>query len=129
RFMAGAGHPIRDLAAAVIGNRNVIDLGCGKGIRIAELYRPEQYTGVDCSSRLIEIARQSNPLHGFTVSGILDYLAGMADKSVDCTLMIAVLEHVPTLGTAHRIYNEARRVSDELLVGWHTVPNAKEHKI
>lgn len=129
RFMKGSKHPIRDLAAAAIGERNVIDLGCGKGIRIAELYKREQYRGIDCSAHLIEIAEHDNPGYHFIAVGILDYLKYQPDKAFDCALMIAVLEHVPTLETAQRIYNEARRVSNELFVGWHTVPNASENKI
>ena len=128
-FMAGSKHPIRDLAADVIGGRNVLDLGCGKGIRISELYSPEQYTGVDASAELIELARSANPLHKFYVSGILDFLENTPDKSVECSLMIAVMEHIPTLATAQRIYNEARRVSRELFIGWHTIPNASESRI
>lgn len=128
RFMSGNRHPIREGAAKLVGRRNVTDLGCGKGIRIAELYKPEQYVGVDCSRELIEIAQRDNPGFRFYTSGILQYLSMVPDGAIEVALMISVLEHIPELEAAQAIYNEARRASKELLVGWHTVPNANETK-
>lgn len=129
RFMAVSTHPMRDLVASVVAGRQLLDLGCGKGIRIAELYDPDKYLGVDCSEELVNIAKRDNPRHKFIVSGILDFLATQENKSHEVGLMVAVLEHVPTLETAQRIYAEARRVVKELLVGWHMVPNGRQNLI
>ena len=125
RFMVGNRHPIREVAAKVIGDRPVTDLGCGKGIRIRGLYQPGQYTGVDCSAELIAIARRDNPGFTFVCAGILDYLAAVPDKSIPVALMVSVYEHVPSLAAALALYNEARRTSQELVIGWHCAPGPR----
>ncbi len=129
RFMAGNKHPIREAAAQAVAGRQVLDLGCGRGIRICELYTREQYCGVDCSPELIRIAQRDNPGFSFETSDILQALGRLADKSVPVALMVSVLEHLPSLELAQKIYAAARRVSEELLVGWHTAPHYAQTKI
>ncbi len=129
RFMAGNCHPIREAAAAAVGDRQVLDLGCGRGIRIRDLYKPGQYRGVDCSKELIRIARRDNPGFTFVSSDMLDYLEGVADKSASTILMVSVFEHLPSLELAQAIYAQARRAAQELIIGWHTPPHYRETKI
>ncbi len=129
RFMAGNKHPIREAAAQAVGDRQVLDLGCGRGIRICELYKPDQYRGIDCSAELIRVARRDNPGYSFATADILQFLALVPDKSVEVVLMVSVFEHLPSLELAQRIYSESRRVSEELLVGWHTPPHYSQTRI
>jgi SAM-dependent methyltransferase len=129
RFMAGNRHPMREVVAEVIGDRYVTDLGCGKAIRIKDLYTREQYVGVECSPELFKIAVSDNPGYVFHNYGILEYLSLIPDKSLPVALMVSVLEHQPSLEIAQRIYREALRCSEELLVGWNTPPNYPETKI
>lgn len=123
RFMATKfGHPIRDAAAKIVGPRPVVDFGCGRGIRISELYAPEQYIGIDCSLELVKLARKANPDHEFRVCGIEQWLVLASPREVPFGLMISVLEHVDSLETAQRIYRMAADACKELLVGWHHPP-------
>lgn len=128
-FMAGDRYPSpKDIARAVAG-RPVLDLGCGKGKEVKENYAICRYLGVDCSPALVNIARRDNPGFRFEVEELDDYLSRLPDKCAPVAIMVAVLEHVPTLGTALQIFNEARRVSEELIVGWHTPPNFRKTEI
>lgn len=129
RFMAGNNHPIREAVAGKVAGRWTVDLGCGRGIKIKKLYRVHQYFGIDCSPELVAIARRDNPGYSFKVMGILDYLRPMRDKALRCASMVSVLEHVPSLEIAQEIYSEARRVAQELFVGWHTPPHYAETEI
>jgi trans-aconitate methyltransferase len=129
RFMKGNTHPMREAAARMVGERYVIDLGCGKGIGVSELYTSDQYFGIDCSHELVNIARRKNVGYIFRVSDILSYFKDMRTNSIQVGIMISVLEHVSSLETARSIYNEAERVCEELLVGWHHPPHYSETKI
>jgi len=123
RFMAGNDHPMRKVAAGVVGHRPVVDLGCGSGIRVKELYNVQQYLGIDCSKELIKIAHMNNPKYMFEVYDILHFLEKSDTDGINVGVMISVLEHVESLKIAQGIYNEARRVCKELLVGWHCPPH------
>ncbi len=129
RFMRASSHPVRDLVAAKVGASPVHDLGCGRGIRIADLYSPAQYIGIDCSPALVAIARRDNPEHEFIVADIADYLDGLAPKSLTSAIMISVLEHTPTLADAQRLYRAARRAARSFYLGWHTPPRFKQTEI
>lgn len=123
RFMKGNDHPMREVAAELVGDRVVVDFGCGRGIDIDKLYTPYQYFGIDCSEELIKIARRDNPKYEFYTSTIFDYLAFDDYDEIPVGVMISVLEHVESLEIAQELYNDARRVCKELLVGWHTPPH------
>jgi SAM-dependent methyltransferase len=129
RFMKGNEHPMRKVAAGMVGSRPVVDLGCGRGIDIDKLYTPEQYLGIDCSEELIRIAERDNPRHAFGTCSIFDYLAFDDDNEKPIGVMISVLEHVESLEIAQELYNDARRVCKELIVGWHTPPHYPKTRI
>lgn len=122
-FMRGNAHPIREVVAERVGDSAVVDLGCGKGIKVATLYSPNQYLGVDCSSELVKLARRDNPQHRFVVAELEEWLSGIEDKTLETGIMISVLEHLPSEATARRLYAEARRACRRLYVGWHTPPH------
>ena len=128
-FMKGNTHPIRERVAHLVGKRKVIDLGCGRGIKIRKLYNPGSYLGIDCSKALIKVAQRDNPNHVFIVKDILEVLKNFKTKSIQISIMVSVLEHVPSLEIAQEIYKEAKRVSKELIIGWHHPPYYKETEI
>lgn len=129
RFMAGPRYPAPvDVAKAVAG-RKVLDLGCGKGKEVKDHYAICQYTGVDCSAALVRIARRDNPDFRFDVSELTDYLEKLPDKATPVAIMVAVLEHLPSLEIAQRIVSQACRVSEELIIGWHTPPKYNRTEI
>lgn len=129
RFMAGNDHPMRKVAAGMVGSRPVVDFGCGRGIGVDKLYAPDQYFGIDCSKELIKVAKRDNPRHTFHTSTIFDFLTFDSDNEIVVGLMISVLEHVESLKIAQELYNDARRVCRELIVGWHCPPHYEKTEI
>lgn len=123
RFMKGNDHPMRKIAAGMVGSRPVVDLGCGKGIDVSSLYMKEQYKGLDCSWELLKIAERDNPGYDFRYRDILDFLRQREENEIHVGVIISVLEHVETLELAQAIYIQAKRACKELLVGWHTPPH------
>ena len=117
-FMAGKDiQPVRKRLAEIVGKHRVIDIGCGPGFEIKELFDPHTYFGIDCSRELVLIARQRNP--GFAFASI-DALS--VEGHWDFAIVKAVLEHLPE-ADALAIYDHARSISDTLLVAWHTEPS------
>ncbi len=98
----------------------VLDVGCGNG-RLFELFKDRQieYTGVDNSEKLIEIAKknfqfpisnfQTNSKFKFLVADALD-LSFFKDEEFDSVFMIAVLPHIPSKELQMKAINEAYRV-------------------
>lgn len=129
RFMDGVRYPSpADIAHAVAG-RSVLDCGCGKGKDVKENYTICRYLGVDCSGSLIRLARRDNPGFRFEVAELDDYLKRLPDKVVPVAIMVAVLEHLPSLEIALHLVKEAMRVSEELIIGWHTPPKHNRTEI
>jgi len=123
RFMLGNDHPMRKIAAGMVGSRPVVDLGCGRGIDVSELYTKEQYKGLDCSWELLKIAKRDNPNYDFRHRDILPFLGQREENQIHVGVMISVLEHVESLELAQAIYIQARRACKELLIGWHCPPH------
>lgn len=112
--------PVRTRLAHIVGEEDVIDIGCGKGDEIASLYEPDQYFGIDVSPELVKIAKRNNPGYRFEamqcseITGFYSY-----------TIIKSVLEHLPT-EEALSLYEDARFICDTLLVAWHTEPGVFE---
>lgn len=70
----------------LIGDASVLEFGCGVG-RLAGLFAPERYTGIDICPEAIERAQSAHPAHRFTLDGEL--------PAADVTLLHTVLLHVP----------------------------------
>jgi SAM-dependent methyltransferase len=108
--------PVRALLARMVGHGTVIDIGCGKGDEVSDLFDSSKYLGVDCSPALIRIARHRNPGFRFSatearkVNGFWDY-----------AIIKSVLEHIPQ-DEALAVYEHARTICGILLVAWHTEP-------
>ena len=73
--------------AEVASRGRVVELGCGPG-RLACVFKPDAYVGVDLNERSIAEARERNPLHAFDVAQ--DEL-----PEGDAYLCHTVLMHVP----------------------------------
>lgn len=89
-------------------NNKVLDLGCGNG-RLFEIFTDKNtdYTGVDFSKKLIEIARQKYGDY-FKVSDILNL--PFPSENFDSVWSIAVLHHIPSVELRKRVLSEIRRV-------------------
>ena len=89
---------------------NVLDIGCGNG-RLLNLFENKDidYTGIDSSKELIEIAKKSyaserNFIHGNALS------LPFPDKTFDTIFSIAVLHHIPSQKFRTCFVTEANRV-------------------
>jgi len=131
RFMTG-GHSAqgsRDVLARMSEGLRVLDIGCGRGIRVQELYASSKYLGVDVSPELIKLARLENPQHQFMAG---DAACGLpfTDGEWDVVQARSVLEHLPTLECALRTYDEMLRIAKRfVLVSWHTPPGPATTKL
>lgn len=67
---------------------NVLEFGCGRG-RLASLFDPKQYFGVDICAAAIEVAKKVNPEHQFQ---LIEPFATLA--TVDAVLVYTVLHHI-----------------------------------
>lgn len=130
RFMNGKDdHPIRDVTAGLIGNEKVLDIGCGRGIRVSELYDKYQYIGSDVSRTLIDRAREDNPVHVFVCVEGMDLLGTIPDNGRDNILISSVFEHMESLEDAQALFFEAVRASKRLIIGWNHPPHYDETEI
>lgn len=72
-------------------NPRVLELGCGNGRDAKEILKlTKNYTGVDFSSEMIEIAERINPSGKFIVADILNYTF---PRNVDLMLSFASFVH------------------------------------
>ncbi len=87
----------------------ILDAGCGNG-RLIELLRNKKidYTGIDFSEGLIEIAKKKYPGYKFLVGNILSL--PFPDNYFDVVLSVAVLHHIPSNNLRMKAIQEARRV-------------------
>ena len=87
----------------------ILDLGCGNG-RLIELFQEKniEYSGIDNSQKLIEIARQKHPNGEFRIFDGLKI--PYPDNHFDTIFCIAVLHHIPGRELRQEFLKEARRV-------------------
>ena len=113
---------VRQKIADIVGNGNILDLGCASGID-AHRYNVNQYTGLDISDELIKLACDTNPNHKFVCSNALEYLEKC--QKFDFIICKAVLEHQPDIETMLKLYNKMLEKCDTLLIAWHMIPGNK----
>lgn len=98
-------------ASLVRDGSSILDVGCGNG-RLLDLlvHRSVQYTGVDVSARLVDIARLRYPSmhHQFVVGDIL--ALPFPDSSFDAIAAISVLHHIPSAAFRQQAVAECYRV-------------------
>lgn len=87
----------------------VLDLGCGNG-RLLDLLKDKEinYTGIDSSKGLIEIAKERYPGAEFLVGDALNL--PFPDNSFNRVFSIAVLHHIPSVELRLVFLAEAKRV-------------------
>lgn len=87
----------------------ILDLGCGNG-RLLELFedRKINYTGVDNSEKLIDIAKEKHPEYSFQTADALNL--PFPDSYFDKIYSIAVFHHIPSKELRMRFLKEAKRV-------------------
>ena len=87
----------------------VLDLGCGNG-RLTDLLTDIDidYTGVDSSVNLIDLALKTYPEKSFSVADVLDL--PFAEDSFDKVFSIAVLHHIPSDELRLKFFSECQRV-------------------
>lgn len=110
--------PEKDLFSNYITRGDVVlDLGCGDG-RLFQIFRDKNidYTGIDISEKLIEIAKRKNPNTKFIVGDALKL--PFPDNSFTKVFNIAVLHHIPSKKLRLQLLSEAKRVlkPDGLLI-------------
>lgn len=79
----------------LIGNENIIDVGCGNGrlLKILSSYPDIKYFGIDPSEKLIEYAKADFPNNRFEICDGINISA--KDAEFDICFSIAVMHHLP----------------------------------
>jgi SAM-dependent methyltransferase len=87
----------------------VLDIGCGNG-RACDLFAKlgADYTGIDNSKKLVEIAREQYPGTRFIVADAADL--PFPAESFNVAAALAVLHHIPSKDLRTRFFYEAGRV-------------------
>lgn len=91
------------------GGDKILDLGCGNG-RLIELLGDLNidYTGVDSSENLIDLAKKIYPKKNFSVADALNLT--FTNNSFDKVFSIAVLHHIPSKQLRLKFFSECKRV-------------------
>ena len=92
RFVWKGMEPLYDYA---LSGEKVLDLGCGNG-RLLQIFKEIDidYTGVDSSEKLVEIARKNYPNAKFEVADAL--CLPFPSNYFDKIYSVAVLHHIPS---------------------------------
>ncbi|MCL5795223.1 MAG: class I SAM-dependent methyltransferase [Patescibacteria group bacterium] len=100
---------IIELGQFATTKNRVLDFGCGNG-RLSTLFKDKtiQYTGVDFSYKMIEIARKIHPTPNFIVIDSLKL--PFADKYFDKIFCLSVLHHIPSRIFRLELLKEFKRV-------------------
>lgn len=100
--------PYVSAAGAGTGQAPVLDVGCGRGEWL-ELLKERGYTarGVDLNHTMV----RENHARGLDVveQDVIEYLAGLPDRSVGMVTGFHIIEHLP-VDVLARLFDEARRV-------------------
>lgn len=91
----------------VRSGEKVLDLGCGNG-RYYELLKDAEYTGIDNSEKLIQIAESKYSEAKFQIADSLDL--PFKENSFDKIYSIAVLHRIPSKRFRLQFFEEAKRV-------------------
>jgi SAM-dependent methyltransferase len=108
---------VRRLLDSGCFGKSILDVGCGNGELARELVRrgfTGQYTGIDFSPGLLEVARQGLP-GDFSAEFFLQNLAAPEWQSIpdgevfDTVLAFAVLHHLPSQALRQQVLANVRR--------------------
>ncbi len=99
---------VEELTKGIKPGDKVLDLGCGNG-RLAEFFGEEvDYTGIDNSEALIDIAKKSRPRKRFIHFDGKEIPFG--EDEFDKIFCLAVLHHIPGKKARQDFLAQARRV-------------------
>lgn len=100
-----------------LNGKSVVDLGCGGGLVSIPLLREgAQVTGVDQSAASIEAARKAAAGRGSFIVGDICSL-DIDSGSVDCVLLVDVLDHIPHFAQALKEASRILRNGGKLFAG------------
>ncbi len=90
----------------------ILDIGCGNG-RVAEIAQQckVEYTGIDVSEKLIQLAREKYPAAHFEIGSMLKL--PFPDQSYDMVIAIASLQHIPSDKLRRQALLEMYRVAKQ----------------
>ena len=90
-------------------NDKILDLGCGNG-RYFDYFSQKkiEYSGVDNSGRLIDLAKARHPQADFRVADALNL--PFSENFFDKIFSVAVFHHIPSREMRIEFLNEAKRV-------------------
>lgn len=100
--------PVFQRLGLSIGNRDVLEIGCGNGYGASLIDRqhPRSYVGLDVMEEQIAKARQRYPQFKFLVQDATD-LSQFSDASRDVVIIFGVLHHIPEW---RKVVEEIKRV-------------------
>lgn len=117
---------LQDLADHIPHDAKVLDYGCGNG-RMAALFEPENYLGVDPSTELIRIAKELHQNHKFR----LTKAGEKAKEKFDAILCLAVIHHLPDRKTQlellHNLKSSLKPAGILILTAWNIVRDPSEY--
>ena len=129
-YLKSFGHPApgsKDILLDILRNGvakavpTVLDLGCGNG-QLYEFFKLNgwrcEYTGVDFSSALLDVARRQNPEATF-LQGDVNHLSSLIAHKFDYVIYSHVVE---ILESPERSLYEAKKVADRVLIRFFEPP-------
>jgi ubiquinone/menaquinone biosynthesis C-methylase UbiE len=100
---------------------SVLDLGCGNG-QLYEFFKSQgwqcEYTGVDFSFALLEVARRNSPEANF-LQGDVNQLSNFIRRKFDFVIYSHVIE---ILESPEQSLNEAKKATDRVLIRFFEPP-------
>ncbi|MEK7164778.1 MAG: class I SAM-dependent methyltransferase [Patescibacteria group bacterium] len=99
---------VKDLLSDIKSDVSVLDIGCGTGRVRQALPADLDYTGLDNSPELLEVARRKYANNKFVQADARDL--PLPDNSFDVVLLIATVHHFFAQADRLKVLQEARRV-------------------
>lgn len=89
--------------------KQVLDLGCGNGRLLTGIKAKVNYTGIDFSKKLINIAREKYPQYKFILKDLTKPKTWESLPKFDAIFCIAVLHHIPNKNQQLFILKEIKK--------------------
>ncbi len=121
---------MKEMACLIDKNDKILDLGCGNGIFYEAVQSPRtQYTGLDSSEKLIEIARSRYPDGYFVVTEPFDELPFLSN-SFDKIFCLSVIHHIPSQKLRLKFLSSIKNVLADhgklILTSWNATTKMSE---